>query len=90
MTKARQLPTESPLNAASERPGEFTAGPAPGSVLPECPVTIVENAHAREAHLTDLVGARFTALYFTDDGTVPAQLADMEATLAHQKVPFTL
>src|SRR5690606_29530862 len=64
--------TESPLNQAAERSSEFEAGPAPGTVLAECPLTIVENGGAREAPLTDPVAPRFTALPFSEDGEVPA------------------
>jgi 3-(3-hydroxy-phenyl)propionate hydroxylase len=44
---------DSPLNGADDG---FDAGPAPGSVLPECPLLA--------GHLTQLLSPDFTALYF--------------------------
>jgi 3-(3-hydroxy-phenyl)propionate hydroxylase len=76
----------SPLNIADA--GEFSAGPVPGAVLPECPVTIAGAGTAKEAHLTDLLGARFTLLYFSDDGGVPGRLAALEETFEGRSVPF--
>jgi 3-(3-hydroxy-phenyl)propionate hydroxylase len=78
----------SPLNAAS--PDAFASGPAPGAVLPECPLTLVGPAVSREGHLTDLVGPRFTAFWFSEDGNVPAELAALEAPLAQRALPFAL
>jgi 3-(3-hydroxy-phenyl)propionate hydroxylase len=80
----------SPLNAAGAQPDGFGAGPVPGAVLAECPVTIAEGGHAREAHLTDLVSARFTALYFSDDGTVPAEFSALADTLRSRHLPFRI
>ena len=39
----------------------FAAGPAPGATLPECPI----ERDGLPAHLTDLLGPRFTLLCFT-------------------------
>ena len=80
--------TASPLNGALERSAAFEAGPVPGAVLPECPVTIVGDGATREGHLTDLVAPRFTALYFAEDGAVPADLLDLERTMVSRGVPF--
>jgi 3-(3-hydroxy-phenyl)propionate hydroxylase len=80
--------SESPLNVSDA--GSFTQGPVPGSVLSECPLNIVENGKAREAHLTDLVAPRFTAFYFSEDGHVPAELARLEDDYYGKKVPFAL
>jgi 3-(3-hydroxy-phenyl)propionate hydroxylase len=52
---------DSPLNGASDG---FTAGPAPGSVLLECPVA--------DGFLTDLLGNGFSALYFGEERDAPA------------------
>jgi 3-(3-hydroxy-phenyl)propionate hydroxylase len=79
----------SPLNAA-DRSGDFTAGPVPGQPLPECPVTIVENGAAREAHLTDLVTPGITAFYFSGDGAIPAALSKIEANMRAEGIPFAL
>lgn len=81
---------DSPLNSAAERSAEFTAGPGPGAVLLECPVSIVEDGKVREAHLTDLVGPRFTAFYFSEDGTIPDELKALESSLTGNRVPFEL
>jgi 3-(3-hydroxy-phenyl)propionate hydroxylase len=80
--------TESPLNAALDRSAEFTAGPVPGSVLPECPLTLIGDGTTREGHITDLVAPRFTALYFSEDGTVAAELQELERTMQARGVPF--
>jgi 3-(3-hydroxy-phenyl)propionate hydroxylase len=80
----------SPLNRFPERATEFKAGPVLGAVVREYPVTIVERGEAKEAHLTDLVAPRFTAFYFTDDGSVSADLASIETDLGALKIPFKL
>jgi len=79
--------TNSPLNAVDKSPAEFTAGPVPGAVLPECPLTIVEGGAAREAHLTDLIGALFTAFYFSDKAGIPAEL---QAAVQGKNIPVKL
>jgi 3-(3-hydroxy-phenyl)propionate hydroxylase len=81
--------THSPLNAAVPD-AEFSAGPAPGTVLPECPLAIVDGASTRDGHLTDLIGPDITALYFTDDGAVHAGLAACEADMRTRGIPFAL
>ena len=53
--------TASPLNGASDG---FSAGPPPGSVLPECPLG--------DGHITELLGNGFTALYFGEQSDAPA------------------
>lgn len=80
--------TQSPLNVADR--DAFAAGPVPGAVLAEYPLTITEGGHAREAHLTDLVGARFTALCFSEEGDVPAEFSALAQTLRERGVPFKL
>lgn len=76
--------TDSPLNAAAVRSAEFTAGPVPGAVLPECPVV--------NAHVTDLLGPGFTALHFSAAGSSPvsAALAELAETLAARDVPLSI
>jgi 3-(3-hydroxy-phenyl)propionate hydroxylase len=65
---------QSPLNGPDS--GGFSAGPAPGTVLPECPVQM---AGQGSAHLTDvlhLAGAStFTALYFSSKPELPADFS---------------
>ena len=48
----------SPLNAAPERSAGFAAGPVPGAVLPECPVTIAgDGEHSAKAMSPTCCGA---------------------------------
>jgi 3-(3-hydroxy-phenyl)propionate hydroxylase len=79
----------SPLNVAGQEE-EFKAGPACGHVLTECPLTIMEGASTHAGHLTDLIGPTITALYFTDDGAVPDQLAACDAAMRARSVPFAI
>jgi 3-(3-hydroxy-phenyl)propionate hydroxylase len=81
--------THSPLNASVQQ-AEFSAGPAPGTVLPECPLTIVDGASTREGHLTDLIGPDITALYFTENAAVPDQLTKCEAAMRARGIPFAI
>ncbi|HRO61259.1 MAG TPA: FAD-dependent oxidoreductase [Burkholderiaceae bacterium] len=82
--------TQSPLNQAAERSADFEAGPAPGTVLAECPLMIVENGQAREGHLTDLVAPSFTALHFSDAGELPVALENLKGDFDERGVPFRL
>jgi 3-(3-hydroxy-phenyl)propionate hydroxylase len=75
---------DSPLNAVSD---DVRGGPAPGTVLPECPLTIIDGNGARRGHVTDLVGPHFTAFYFGDDRAVSPALAAIETSC---NVPFML
>lgn len=77
----------SPLNAPSE---PFANGPAPGTVLAECPVALVSADGVRDAHVTDLVGTRFTALYFSETGDVSANLDELDAYAKARGLPFAL
>jgi 3-(3-hydroxy-phenyl)propionate hydroxylase len=83
----------SPLNVAGDD-GAFTAGPVPGAVLPECPVTIAGDGASREGYVTDLLALApapaFTALVFGDDSAPAAALRDLQRTLAARGVPFNL
>ena len=60
---------DSPLHGQPGRSAAFTVGPAPGWVLPECPLT---RADGCTAHLTDLLQPGFNALWFGDG--MPAEL----------------
>ncbi|WP_175999441.1 FAD-dependent oxidoreductase [Burkholderia stabilis] len=80
----------SPLNAAER--DAFAAGPAPGTVLAECPLmlcTALEGG-TRRGHLTDLVAPRFTAFCFTADGVPDPSLVDLERRLQEAPIPFAL
>ena len=80
----------SPLNAADGMPG--SAGPVPGAVLPECPLTLVDANGPRKAHLTDLLSLPatpgFTALVFADAPVVPPAVGELGEALAARGVPF--
>ncbi|MEO6744422.1 MAG: FAD-dependent oxidoreductase [Caldimonas sp.] len=78
----------SPLNAAPDRSAEFVAGPIPGAVLPECPVSIADASGTREGHLTDLLGPHFTALVFSEDGAMSPDVEALDRALAAKRVPF--
>ncbi len=87
----------SPLNAAPERSAAFAAGPVPGAVLPECPLTLAGGGHANgqqephephEGHLTDLVRPCFTAFYFAETPTVPADLLALTGAMAKRAIAF--
>ncbi|KUY82295.1 FAD-dependent oxidoreductase [Burkholderia sp. RF4-BP95] len=86
--------TTSPLNA-DERDA-FSAGPPPGTVLAECPLMLQASSDigndngARRGHLTDLVGACFTAFRFTRDGASDPSFADLERRLHDAGIPFAL
>ncbi|RQR36839.1 FAD-dependent oxidoreductase [Burkholderia sp. Bp9142] len=86
--------TASPLNTPER--DAFSAGPAPGTVLAECPLMLqtsrdIGNADgARRGHLTDLVGPCFTAFRFTRDGAPDPSFADLARRLHDAGIPFTL
>lgn len=79
--------TTSPLNAPASSRGDFDAGPVPGAVLPECPLTIMRNGEAKPGHLTDLVAPCFTVLSFGDDGAMPGTFAALATEFTDQGVP---
>ena len=62
---------DSPLNAWPERSAAFAAGPVPGQVLPECPLTMPDGS---PGHVTDLLTGGFAALWFTENGPAPEAL----------------
>jgi len=76
---------DSRLNAFPERSKEFGAGPRPGEILPECPITLRGGA---TAFITDLLGAHFTVLYFTEAGEGAADLLRLSQRLEQGPVPF--
>lgn len=81
--------TGSSLNVAAQE-AAFGAGPAPGHVLTECPLTIAEGSSTRAGHLTDLIGPVITALYFSDDGAVPDVLTTCDAAMRARGIPFAI
>ncbi|WJR77906.1 FAD-dependent monooxygenase [Bradyrhizobium sp. NP1] len=80
--------SESPLSVPDE-PGAFAAGPAPGAVLPECPLRIHRGNEVSSGHLTDLLGPYFTALYFSEAGEMPEALGEACERFA-RALPFAL
>lgn len=74
---------ESHLNAFPERSAQFAAGPAPGIILPECPLM----ADGVSTHITSLLGPWFTLFVFGGEGTVPTGIA-VAAAAAAQRMPF--
>lgn len=82
---------DSALNyRAAEQSAEFTAGPGPGAILPECPITLINKGDSREAHLTDLLGPWFSALYFSDDGAIPDDIVAVCKKLSDSGVLFKI
>lgn len=82
----------SPLNVAGDD-AAFAAGPVPGAVLPECPVTLAQGGTRRAAHLTDVLvtsAPSFVALLFGDGGAPPAALQAAAEALAARGVPLKL
>jgi 3-(3-hydroxy-phenyl)propionate hydroxylase len=73
----------SPLNADAQASTAFSVGPAPGDILRECPI----ESRGKPGHLTDLLGAHFTALYFSESGEVPDALAGAFERIA-ARLPF--
>ena len=78
----------SPLNAAQEQDAAWSAGPAPGAVLPECPLTVVREGVASAGHLTDLPGRDFTALCFSEDGTLSAEVRRFIGAMREKGIPL--
>jgi len=79
---------DSRLNFSPQRPEAFDGGPRPGEILPECPLTMWAQGARSTGFCTDLLGAHFTALYFTEAGEVPGDLATTCERLAGSAVPF--
>lgn len=81
---------DSPLNAPDAANHAWRAGPAPGAVLPECPVTVLRDGHASAGYLTDLVGPGFSALYFSNDGRMPEALDAFAGAMREKGLPLQL
>ena len=80
--------TTSPLNAALAHSAAFDAGPAPGAVLQECPLTIVTNGNASLGYLSDLLSSAFVLLLFSDDGTVNNEFMMLQESLGCFDIPL--
>ncbi|WP_027798521.1 FAD-dependent oxidoreductase [Paraburkholderia dilworthii] len=68
--------------------GQFTKGPAPGSVLPECRLKRMVDGKPADMHLTDLLAPCFTVLRFGTDASQDAGWQRMQDDMASRKVPF--
>ncbi|REE21919.1 3-(3-hydroxy-phenyl)propionate hydroxylase [Paraburkholderia sp. BL27I4N3] len=84
---------QSPLNeTAGDASDAFAQGPAPGTVLPECRLKRRDQGVFVDIHLTDLLGACFTALRFganaNDDSAQDTAWQQLQDTLAEQRIPF--
>jgi 3-(3-hydroxy-phenyl)propionate hydroxylase len=77
-----------PLAEPSADEAGFAAGPPPGAVLAECPVALCGGGAARDGHLTDLLGPRFTLLAFGSGGALPADLRALADALRRDGIPF--
>jgi len=79
---------DSRLNCFAQRSHAFDAGPRPGEILPECPLTIGVGTANDAGFCTDLLGPHFTALYFSAAGDVPAELVAARERLEKGPLPF--
>ena len=79
---------DSVLNGPSA--GRFAAGPAPGSVVHECPVTLFGRTGMRDGHLTELLEPRFTALCFTESGRTLEEFEALARSLQSSGSPLHL
>lgn len=82
--------TGSPLNAGQETDDDWGAGPGPGAVLPECPLTVLREGAAADGYLTDLLGRGFTALYFGDGTRLSGEAMRFLAESRERQLPVTL
>jgi len=80
----------SPLNAAQQADAAWSSGPIPGAVLSECPLTVMRDGSREEAHLTDLLGRDFTALYFSEDGEPSSELSGFLKAMQEKGIPLSL
>lgn len=78
---------DSPLNAALHRSREFGAGPQPGDVLSEMPVTRITAGEPVTGFLTDLLGPHFLVLYFSAREDVSASHRQQLDELLPGRVP---
>ncbi|HVS77402.1 MAG TPA: FAD-dependent oxidoreductase [Steroidobacteraceae bacterium] len=66
----------------------WSAGPAPGSVALECPVTLCSDKAPRRGHFTELLEPAFTAICFSEDGRLPEALAALARASTATAVPL--
>lgn len=82
--------TDSPLNTALESSVGFTAGPVPGAVLPECPLTILRDGRTHAGHLTDLLSPCFVVLRFIDSSVSSVGWVELERQILAAGVPLKI
>ncbi|MEQ1593505.1 MAG: FAD-dependent oxidoreductase [Casimicrobium sp.] len=82
--------TTSPHNAARAQTAAFGAGPAPGAVLQECPLTIVTDSTAVLGHITDLVSREFVLFVFSEFGVVQDDFELLLESLESAGVPLQI
>ena len=82
--------TDSPLNTALEYSAAFTAGPVPGAVLPECPLSIMRDGKPLAGHLTDLLSSHFGVLHFTDGSDIAVTWAELERNMGGKGVSLSI
>lgn len=80
----------SPLNAPQAEDAGWTAGPLPGAVLPECPVTVLRDGRASQAYLTDLVGPGFGVLHFSEEGRLEEAMESFLRAMRERTLPLQL
>ncbi len=80
--------SDSPLTVP-DAAGAFQGGPPPGGVLPECRVRVHAASGSFDGFLTDVLGHRFDAFYFSDVGEAPSSIRDACGQAA-ELVPFAL
>ena len=76
-------------SALSEPDGlTWSAGPEPGAVALDCPLTLCERHLPREGHLTELLAPSFTAVRFTADGRSWEGLRELQIQFSAVGVPL--
>jgi 3-(3-hydroxy-phenyl)propionate hydroxylase len=76
----------SPLNTLTTDESAFRAGPAPGSPLPECPLS----AGGEIRYITELLPEGFVLLAYTDSQTLPPGVSDELRAAASEGLPVSL
>jgi 3-(3-hydroxy-phenyl)propionate hydroxylase len=83
----------SALNTGIDQSAAFDAGPVPGAVLAECPLTIacdISSPEPRHAYLTDLIASCFTVLHFGERSQVSGEMLELEQAMKARNIPFRL
>jgi 3-(3-hydroxy-phenyl)propionate hydroxylase len=81
----------SPLNAGLDQSAACDAGPVPGAVLAECPLTIacgIPSPEPRQAYLTDLIASCFTVLHFCERSHIGSEMLELQQAMKTREIPF--